>query len=188
MRAIKLMASNKVFPLAAMGITLQEIPDKIAVYFEMGNCINKCKNCHSPHLWQKIRIKTSIQMICTSAANEVNKGANAILLLGGTTNDILTDDLILLINKLDKIAPVGLYSGSDDEELNNFIGLNSCLTWLKTGSYQPDKGSLQDANTNQKFYRKEFIHVIKNGLLIEDKPFFVDHTKLFCYDKKKTNE
>ena len=91
------------------------------------------------------------------AEDAVAKGANAIVLMGGTTNNIGMFRLINIINTLAKVAPVCLYSGSDDEARNSFIVRNSNLTWIKTGSYQANLGGLSSDTTNQKFYRKVYV-------------------------------
>ena len=33
------------------GVTLTELPNEIAVFFEIGNCKQHCEGCHSPELW-----------------------------------------------------------------------------------------------------------------------------------------
>ena len=44
-----------------------------------------------------------------------------------------------------------LYSGCECVE--PFLDLLPLLDYLKLGKYQPDKGSLDSPNTNQRFYR-----------------------------------
>ena len=91
------------------------------------------------------------------AYDAINKGANAIVLMGGTTNGIPYPHLVRLIDKLSQIAPVCLYSGSDDYKQDMFIAITTQLTWLKTGSYQEELGGLSSKTSNQKFYRKVYI-------------------------------
>ena len=37
-------------PVHSVGITLNEVPDKVAFYITLGNCTQRCKGCHSPEL------------------------------------------------------------------------------------------------------------------------------------------
>jgi anaerobic ribonucleoside-triphosphate reductase activating protein len=146
-------------PVYSTGVTMNEIPDHLAFYIEMGNCKKKCKGCHSPHLWNTVDNPMSIEELEVLAYDAIAKGANAIVLMGGTTNDIPYPHLVRLIDKLSQIAPVCLYSGSDDYEHDMLIAITTRLTWLKTGSYQETKGGLMSAETNQKFLRKENVRL-----------------------------
>lgn len=146
-------------PVYSTGVTMNEVPDHLAFYIEMGNCKQKCKGCHSPHLWNIVNNPMSIEELEVLAYDAINKGANAIVLMGGTTNDIPYPHLVRLIDKLSQIAPVCLYSGSDDYEQDMLIAITTRLTWLKTGSYQETKGGLMSTETNQKFLRKENVNL-----------------------------
>ena len=144
-------------PVYSTGVTMNEVPDHLAFYIEMGNCKKKCKGCHSPHLWNTVDNPMSIEELEFLAYDAINKGANAIVLMGGTTNDIPYPHLVRLIDKLSKIAPVCLYSGSDDYKQDMLIAITTQLTWLKIGSYQEELGGLSSKTSNQKFYRKVYI-------------------------------
>lgn len=146
-------------PVYSTGVTMMEVPDHLAFYIEFGNCKQKCKGCHSPHLWEDVENKTTMEDLLASASDAVSKGANAIVLMGGTTNGISSTHLISLIDKLAEIAPVCLYSGSNDFERDMVLATVTKLTWIKTGSYQDDKGGLMSAETNQKFLRKENVNL-----------------------------
>ena len=158
-------------PVYSTGVTMNEVPDHLAFYIEMGNCKQKCKGCHSPHLWKTVDNPMSIEELEVLAYDAINKGANAIVLMGGTTNGIPYPHLVRLIDKLSQIAPVCLYSGSDDYEQDMLIAITTRLTWLKTGSYQETKGGLMSTETNQKFLRKENVNL---GYAI-----FIDETYKF---------
>ena len=158
-------------PVYSRGVTMNEVPDHLAFSIETGNCKQKCKGCHSPHLWNTVDNPMSIEELEVLADDAINKGANAIVLMGGTTNGIPYPHLVRLIDKLSQIAPVCLYSGSDDYEQDMLIAITTRLTWLKTGSYQETKGGLMSAETNQKFLRKENVNL---GYAI-----FIDETYKF---------
>lgn len=142
------------FPVANKGVTMSEVPDKIAVFFEIANCKQKCRGCHSPELWKNVK-PMSLDDMYIYAETQVDEGANAIVLLGGSTNDIPFEDYKALIDSLANVAPVCVYSGSDSESVNDRLFQDTDLTWIKTGSYIKVLGGLNSPKTNQRFYKKD---------------------------------
>ena len=148
-------------PLISSGITLNELPGRIAVYFELGNCTQGCAGCHSPHLSeQQVLASTPIEELEGIAETGATQGANAIILMGGTTNGMSDGDIITLIRRLSIILPVCLYSGSDDTEHDKYIAREGNASWLKTGSYNEVLGGLTSPTTNQRYYRLTSYYVI----------------------------
>ena len=166
-------------PVVSTGITLSEVPDKIAYFIELGSCTQRCKGCHSKELWEEVESPTSLDDVLRGAANAIESGANAIVLMGGTCNKMSTPDLLEVLDGLSEIAPTCLYSGLDDEETNKYIAEHSGITWIKTGSYKEELGGLSSPTTNQKFYRKEYELVSKNHQYAYHKLVLVDCTHLF---------
>jgi anaerobic ribonucleoside-triphosphate reductase activating protein len=168
-------------PLVSSGITMNEIPGRIAVYFELGNCTQGCPECHSPHLSeQQVLAITPLEELESIAETQTTKGADAIVLMGGTTNGISDDDLITICQTLGSILPLGLYSGRDDEERDKEIARRGSLQWLKTGSYQEELGGLDSPRTNQRFYELEARFVFdRSGLYRQTDTIFHDLTHLF---------
>ena len=158
-----------------LGVTLNEIPDKVAVFVELGQCKNICKECHSAYyIHNKLHpdLYTPLDLIVYKVQRQVHKGANAIVIMGGTNNyDMDTEKLIKLINTLADIAPVGVYSGIlDGAMVHRDIIKNSKLTWLKTGEYNAKLGGLNSPTTNQRFY---FINPDTRETT-EDRGFFIN--------------
>lgn len=170
-------------PVYSKGITLTEIPNRVAVFFELGNCTQNCDECHSPHLQHRHNetYLTYLKDLEKYADEQIELGANAIVILGGTTTkDFSYSDLVKTINALAQIAPVCVYSGSDDDKMHNNLFHDSGLTWLKTGSYQKYKGGLDKETTNQRFYKKEISWIQdKEGHVVELWPIMHDMTELF---------
>lgn len=145
------------FPVINQGITLQEIPGRIAVYFEIGNCTRKCKGCHSEHLQTHIHevFFRELSEMLDYAKKEKERGATAILLMGGTTNRINPEQLCKAITEMSRVLPVGIYSGADDNsQIHKCLKEVPGLQWLKTGAYVEKLGGLHVPGTNQKFYVK----------------------------------
>ena len=172
-------------PIVSTGITLTEIPDRITCFIELGNCTQNCAGCHSPHLTaQQPFAFTSIEDMERMAERAAEGGANAIALMGGTTNGISDDDLITILTTLSCILPVCLYSGSDDAEHDKYIAQKSGVTWLKTGSYHEERGGLSSPSTNQRFYKLTDRFVLDNkDNLVQRGTIFHDITHLFQHQK-----
>ena len=167
-------------PVVSTGITLTEIPDRIAYYFELGGCTKFCPCCHSPHLRGYMTPNTPLIAMETKAENAAEHGADAILLMGGTTNGLQERDLILMLRRLSVILPVCLYSGSDDAERDHYLAEQGNATWLKTGSYKEELGGLTSATTNQRFYHIDYRYAKDHsGVYTGTTAVFTDLTHLF---------
>lgn len=166
-------------PVVSTGITLNEVPDKIAYFIELGSCTQRCKGCHSEELWEEVKSPMSLEDVLRGAEKAIESGANAIVLMGGTCNKMSTPDLLKVLDGLSEIAPTCLYSGLDDEETNTYIAEHSGITWLKTGSYKEELGGLSSPTTNQRFYRKEYEQIFKKHQYVDSKMVLVDETHLF---------
>lgn len=166
-------------PVVSTGITLNEVPDKIAFYVELGECTQHCAGCHSPYLWEPVAHKTTLEDLQAQADEAIDKGANAIVLMGGTANGLSMEDLIEIINGLEDIAPTCLYSGIDDMDVNRYIAEHSQLTWIKTGSYKEELGGITSPTSNQRFYRKEYEYQIEHFRYPKVHSVLVDCTHLF---------
>jgi len=140
-------------PLLKRGITFNEVPDKMAVYFELGDCNQHCTGCPSTELQDKCTEFVDSNDMVRFAVDQIDAGANAIVVSGGTTARSLTSaDMVSLLQDLAHIAPVCLYSGSDNDALDKSIASLGNCSWLKTGSYQVTRGDLRCQTTNQRFY------------------------------------
>lgn len=166
-------------PVVYTGITLNEVPDKVAFFIELGSCTQRCKGCHSKELWEEVKEPTSLDALLKEAEEVIDKGANAIVLMGGTCNGLNIKELSTILQALSDIAPTCLYSGSDNQKLNRFFAENTNITWIKTGSYKEELGGLSSPTTNQRFYRKEYEEIFKKHQYLMTKMVLVDCTHLF---------
>lgn len=144
-------------PVVSISLTLNEIPDHIAVAIELGNCKQNCKGCHSPWLSYKLPRHqwTELEAVMRKVNEQVKKGADAIVIMGGTYNGIDTGELIEAINILSRYAPVGIYSGLPyAATIHKDLREYSKLTWLKTGNYIRKLGGLTSPTTNQQFFER----------------------------------
>ena len=153
------------YPIYSVGaVTLSEIPGKTALVIEFNNCHQMCPGCHSPHLWEKTA-EYSLGQVLEAVDMQVLPDINCILLMGGTTNGITMEDLRILVEALYKEfgIPVAVYSGCPEDELMNMEMLSWFgLEWLKTGDYRAELGGIENPRSNQKLYRKEMVHTLRN--------------------------
>jgi anaerobic ribonucleoside-triphosphate reductase activating protein len=169
------------YPVVNTDITFNELPDKMAYAIELGACKQHCVGCHSPELQEEDAPLTSLLDVLEEAQDAIDAGANAIVVMGGTNNKHITaESLISLLSALSDIAPVGIYSGSEDEERDKMIALEGHCTWLKTGPYVEALGGLESPRTNQRFYYiSQSYRLDKNDNVVFVRPCFLDETHKF---------
>lgn len=172
---------NERIPVVSMGITFAEIPDRMAVYIELGDCCLHCKGCHSPELCTPMTQGAELVDILEYVQSALDNGANAILVLGGTDcNHFKRETLIDMLQALSQLGAVCLYSGSDDTKgIQQLASLGNC-TWVKVGSYKEKLGGLQSKTTNQRFYKAELrmkLDYKERNYSVE--PIWKDVTELF---------
>lgn len=169
------------YPVVNTDITFNELPDKMAYAIELGACKQHCVGCHSPELQEEDAPLTSLLDILEEAQDAIDAGANAIVVMGGTNNKHITvESLIYLLSALSNIAPVGIYSGSEDEERDKMIAFEGHCTWLKTGPYIDTLGGIESTRTNQRFYRITTTYRLDaQDSLVDARPCFLDETHKF---------
>jgi anaerobic ribonucleoside-triphosphate reductase activating protein len=165
-------AKEPSYPVVSHGITMSEIPGHIAVFLELGNCTVKCPGCHSPHLTEPTESSMPLTEILGIVKDQKDKGATAVVLMGGPHNGIDWRDLCKLTWLLSLMLPVGMYVGTSEMDYTTqCLSRWSLLRWLKVGSYNDKRGGLNNRCTNQRFYEKT-----SNG--------WEDRTYLFWEDQK----
>ena len=146
---------------------MSEVPGKTALIVEFATCQQRCPGCHSQHLWDPGE-SLNISEILTHIDSTLSEDINCILLMGGTTNGITLETLKKLVEAIYRRfgIPVAIYSGLPEEETR----MSEMATWygldfLKTGDYREDRGGLEDPKSNQKLYKKDFRHTLKDNVL-----------------------
>lgn len=156
------MSKRNIFvPYLSHGVSFNEVPNRVSLFFYLGDCVKYCYGCHTPEAQQEIPY-TPLSELEEIAEEYIGKGyVNTICVLGGTEcRHFLHEDLIEMLKRLAEYAPVCLYSGSDDVQYIQDLALKGNCTYLKTGSYQASRGDLTHKTTNQRF----FYHVESIGI------------------------
>ena len=133
---------------ADYSIVFREVPEEITLAFSITNCQGNCPGCHSPHLREDIGNDLIKDL---PALMEKYKGMITCVCFLGEGNDpgALRDCLKLVKEAGLKTC---VYSGKDEPPI--FYMYNAALIdYLKYGSYQEEKGPLDNPNTNQRMVR-----------------------------------
>ena len=150
-------------------IVFQEVPNEVTLSVSISNCPNRCKGCHSPHLWEDNGEALDNEVITALLAKYKN-AVTCVCFMGGDANPDEVEQLAVFVKKLtDNQLKVAWYSGKKNFpaacSLHNF-------DYVKLGPYIEKFGGLDSPNTNQRFYK------IANGKM-------VDMTSVFVMEKSK---
>ena len=136
-------------------ITFAEIPDETTLCVTIPNCPHRCKGCHSPYLQTNSGnpFKEIIDVI-----KDYKDTITCVCFMGGDANHADIAFWALYINGLFPNLKIAMYSGDDelDEEL---VGV---LDYYKIGSWQEEKGPLNNPSTNQILYKKNENNELEN--------------------------
>ena len=173
------------YPIFDFTITTSELPGEVALALVFERCTKFCVDCHSPHLWWTHKnCLFSLVGVLERVKEELEKypDISTILLMGGDTNGISKQELYDLMEALGELRPVGIYSGSDDENLLEELKHLRNVEYVKTGSFKNDLGGLETPGTNQRLYKKDYNILFDNSCVYVSRvPFWVDITEKFQF-------
>lgn len=129
-------------------VTFAEVPNEVTLCINISNCPNRCKGCHSPHLWEDIGEPLDLMHLTDLIDSSI--GITCVCIMGGDADPIEVDDIAASIKEYYPGLKVAWYSGNDtiskDIAFWNF-------DYIKIGSYKEDLGPLNCKATNQKFFK-----------------------------------
>jgi anaerobic ribonucleoside-triphosphate reductase activating protein len=128
-------------------ITVQDVPDEIALAISLSGCPLKCKGCHSVETWDP-EFGNLIDEEILNRLIEKNRGISCVLFYGGEWNMDVLNRLFLAVKS--KNLKVALYTGLEKSELTTDLLHN--LDFLKFGRWKKDLGGLTSQTTNQEFW------------------------------------
>ena len=130
-------------------ISFQELPSEISLVFEISNCPNRCKGCHTPELQSDIGDELTLSVLQEAIIkNSINQTPlfSCVLFMGGDQHPEL---IPLLQYCKQQNLKIGLYTGNN----NVSNELKQLLDYLKVGPYIEELGGLDSEKTNQVLYR-----------------------------------
>lgn len=128
-------------------VGFSEVPEEIALCINISGCPIHCKGCHSPHLWQDIGIE--LKPVVLSDLIAKNQGITCIAFMGGDSDPMGIETLAKWVKDNTELK-VCWYSG---KELSSVVKYVNYIDYLKVGPYIEDKGGIDKAKSNQKFYK-----------------------------------
>lgn len=130
-------------------VTFTEVPDEIALCFNISGCPCFCEGCFEPWLKDDIGIKLTAAVLEDEIASHPH--ITTVCFMGG---DRYYEALTTLITEVQQRYPQlkwAMYSGRTDIPPS----LKSLLDYYKVGPYIAKYGPLDNINTNQRMYRKK---------------------------------
>ena len=127
-------------------VVFQEIPDEITLAIEITGCPHRCQDCHSPWLREDIGEPLTPSVLLDLVKQHPD--ISCVCFMGG---DASHSYICYLADVLRLNAPhlkIAMYSG-DDKVNKVFFRV---LDYYKVGSYQPEKGPINQESTNQRLY------------------------------------
>ena len=139
-------------------VVFQEIPSEVTLAINLTNCPNRCKGCHSPHLWED-RGETLDNNLLDALLDKYGKAITCVCFMGGDASPKEVEQCsIFLHNRTEGRIKVGWYSGKEsfpqECSVQNF-------DYIKLGAYIEHLGGLNSATTNQRLWR------IDNGTMVD---------------------
>lgn len=130
-------------------IVFQEIPGEVTLAVNISNCPNRCRDCHSPHLWENIGHPLNTETV-NELLEKYGDTITCFCFMGGDSDSQEINSIAHFIqNKWNHKLKVGWYSGKG--KLAKEISLTN-FNYIKLGPYISNLGGLESSQTNQRFY------------------------------------
>ena len=134
-----------------VALSHREIPGEAALCIYISGCPNRCADCHYPEL-QEADDGDPLQKHFADILDLYRSQATCVCFMGeGVAGEPELKELqYLSAEAKTKGFKTGLYSGRD-AELERWM---NCFDYVKLGSYQKERGALDQPSTNQRLYRR----------------------------------
>lgn len=127
-------------------IVMEEIPGKVTLALEISNCRGNCTGCHSPFLKEDIGEELTPAVL--DKLIDDNFGINCVLLLGEGRDPEAVRSIASYLRDAHPGLERAIYSGRNEVEDDLF----ELFDYVKVGPYIPERGPLNNRNTNQRLY------------------------------------
>ncbi len=130
-------------------IVFQEIPDETTLAVNICNCPNRCKGCHSPHLWKDEGMPLTTDSM-DLLIRQYEGLITCVCFMGGDAEPELVNRFASFLRINYPALKTAWYSGCDT--LSTAIEQNN-FDFIKTGHYEERLGGLKSSETNQRLYK-----------------------------------
>lgn len=131
-----------------LSVVFSEVPDEVTLAFNISNCQNNCRGCHSPYLKTDIGEELTAEKLDSYITK--NAGITCVCFMG-EGND--KEALLSLVNYLSAAHPElkrAIYSGRTLPEPEYY----DLFDYIKVGPYVEVCGPLNSRTTNQRLFKK----------------------------------
>lgn len=130
--------------------TFTEVPDEIALCFNMYGCPFHCQDCFEPWLQRK-DLGTPLTLSIILDELDSHPYTTCVCFMGGDSDYCLLFDIMKELKRLFPKIKLAMYTGAS--EMNPLVA--SLVNYYKIGPYIPQKGPLNSKTTNQRMYYRE---------------------------------
>jgi len=141
--------------VASFEIVFQEVPGEVTLALNISGCPNRCKGCHSPHLWEDTGEDLTTELL-DALVNRYYPGITCVCFMGGDQDSAYVASLAQHVRNTYALK-TAWYSGCNIELRQSSINNPQLSTFdfVKFGSYVESLGGLKSPATNQRFYRRD---------------------------------
>ena len=133
-------------------IVFQEVPGEVTLAFNLTNCPNRCAGCHSPHLTEDTG-EVLDERILSGLLEKYGSSITCVCFMGGDAAPHEVAQLSVFLRETTQSRlKTAWYSGK--QQLPENIPAHH-FDYIKLGPYIEHLGGLDNADTNQRFYRVE---------------------------------
>ncbi len=132
------------------GIVFQEIPDEVTLAINISNCQCHCPGCHSKYLWEDIGMPLNTDAI-DDFVSQYGTDITCIAFMGGDCDPKGVNMLAQYIHEYHPQFHVAWYSGRI--RVPSVVDKQD-FDFIKIGPYIKHLGSLKQATTNQRLYKR----------------------------------
>lgn len=131
-------------------IVFQEIPGEVTLAINISGCPNRCKGCHSPHLWDDVG-EVLDENVLAILIEKYGNAITCVCFMGGDSEPNEVERLANYIRETtDQRIKTAWYSGK--QNLPESCSQNN-FDYIKLGAYMEELGGLDSAETNQRLYK-----------------------------------
>lgn len=134
--------------VASFDIVFQEVPNEVSLALNISGCPNRCKGCHSPHLWEDTGEELT-KTLLDGLLDRYGNGITCVCFMGGDQKPEYVADLADYVHS--RGFKTAWYSGRN-YTIDDFT---RAYDYVKVGPYIEALGGLKSPTTNQRFYKRE---------------------------------
>ncbi len=128
-------------------VVFREFPDEVTLAINLSGCPFHCKDCHSPWLQEHTGEYVTPQLL--NKLIKANPMITCVGLMGGDGYYHKVEQIARYLFKMYPHLKLGWYSGRETRPYDMYTQM---FTYVKYGPYIPERGPLDNPNTNQRMY------------------------------------